>query len=149
VFPRTTSARLAEKRYVVSGDRAYLVGTGDGRFPAMGWHIRGEMGGLWAPPIKLLDGYWFTLDGEPLPAASALHVHAGHVELEYPSVGGLELTRTEVAPDGIPAVLVGLTVANAWRRARNARVRAAFRSKLLAPFPWNVKRREPDRKSVV
>jgi glycogen debranching enzyme len=144
VFPRTTSARLAEKRYVVSGDRAYLVGTADGRFPAMGWHIRGEMGGLWAPPIKLLDGYWFNLDGEPLPAANALHVHTGHVELEYPSVGGLELTRAEVAPDGIPAVLVGLTLTNAWRRPRVARVRAGFRSKLLASFPWNVKQRGQD-----
>jgi len=128
----------------VSGDRAYLVGTGDGRFPAMGWHIRGEMGGLWAPPSKLLDGYWFTLDGRPLPAARALHVHAGHVELEYPSIGGLELTRTEAAPDGNPAVLIGLTLANRQGRTRIAHVGAAFRSKLLAAFPWNVDGREPD-----
>jgi len=25
--------------------------------PDMGWHIKGEMGGLWAHPIKLLDGF--------------------------------------------------------------------------------------------
>ena len=27
----------------------------------MGFHTRGEMGGIWSPPIKLLDGIWFGL----------------------------------------------------------------------------------------
>ena len=28
-----------------------------------GFHTRGEMGGFWTPPIKLLDGLWFGVDG--------------------------------------------------------------------------------------
>ena len=35
----------------------------------MGFHTRGEMGGIWAPPIKLLDGVWFGIDGEWLGPA--------------------------------------------------------------------------------
>ena len=67
---RSTAEKLALKRYVAAGDRAYVIGSEDGRFPPMGWHIRGEMGGVWAHPIKLLDGYWFSVDNTWLPAAS-------------------------------------------------------------------------------
>jgi hypothetical protein len=41
--------RLDERRYVTTGDRAYIVGTEAGRFPAMGFHTRGEMGASGAP----------------------------------------------------------------------------------------------------
>ena len=34
-----------------------LIGTQDGNFPDMGSHVPGEMGGVWVPPIKLLDGF--------------------------------------------------------------------------------------------
>jgi glycogen debranching enzyme len=46
-----------QQPYVTAGDRAYLIGTQDGNFPHMGHHIPGEMGGLWLPPIKLIDGF--------------------------------------------------------------------------------------------
>ena len=58
---RSTTAGLDDKRYVAAGDRAYVIGSEDGRFPPMGWHIRGRIGGAWADPIKLLDGYWPAL----------------------------------------------------------------------------------------
>src|SRR3954452_15307071 len=47
--------------YVAAGDRAYLIGTQDGNFPDLGGHVPGEMGGLWIHPIKLIDGFWATL----------------------------------------------------------------------------------------
>ena len=43
--------------YVTAGDRTYLIGTQDGNFPDMGQHVPGEMGGLWLPPIKLIDAF--------------------------------------------------------------------------------------------
>jgi hypothetical protein len=60
---RSTREDLADRRWVAAGDRAYVIGAQDGTFPPMGWHIRGEMGGVWAHPIKLLDGYWFSING--------------------------------------------------------------------------------------
>ena len=45
----------------MSGRLGYLAGQMDGTFPDMGQHLPGEMGGLWAPPIKLADGFWFGL----------------------------------------------------------------------------------------
>src|ERR1700748_802766 len=57
-------SNLTNRRYAASGDRAYELGTEDGRSPAMGFHPRGEMGGIWTPPVKLLDGIWFGVNGQ-------------------------------------------------------------------------------------
>ena len=43
--------------YVTAGNRLYMVGHQDGSFPELGWHIKGEMGGIWDHPIKLMDGF--------------------------------------------------------------------------------------------
>jgi len=48
--------------YVTAGDRAYLIGTQDGGFPDLGWHVPGEMAGLWVHPIKMIDGFWATAE---------------------------------------------------------------------------------------
>ena len=43
--------------FVTAGNRVYMVGHQDGSFPELGWHIKGEMGGIWDHPIKLMDGF--------------------------------------------------------------------------------------------
>jgi glycogen debranching enzyme len=133
---RSTAERLDEKRYVAAGDRAYVVGAENGRFPPMGWHIRGEMGGVWAHPIKLLDGYWFSLNGEWLPSATRFTSGAGYVRMAFPAVNGFEVTRTEFSPDGAPVVLVGLTVTNPASGPRAFHLRMHARSELMGAYPW-------------
>src|SRR5262245_63880070 len=49
------------QQYMAAGDRAYLIGTQDGNFPDLGRHVKGEMGGLWLHPIKLVDGFWVKI----------------------------------------------------------------------------------------
>jgi hypothetical protein len=65
VGPATLSeqTRLADRRFVTTGDHFHEVGAADATYPATGWHIRGEMSRFWTPPIKLLDGLWFGVDG--------------------------------------------------------------------------------------
>ena len=60
----SVSSQLDLRRYAAAGDRAYELGTENGRYPAMGFHTRGEMGGIWTPPVKLLDGIWFGINGQ-------------------------------------------------------------------------------------
>ena len=60
----STSNRLQDRREVAAGERAYSGGFEDGRWYANGWHISGEMGGVWAPPLKLVDGVWFGVDDQ-------------------------------------------------------------------------------------
>ena len=69
----STSNRLQDRREVAAGERAYSVGFEDGRFYANGWHISGEMGGVWAPPLKLVDGVWFGVDDQWVGQATKLH----------------------------------------------------------------------------
>ena len=60
--------------YVTSGDCAYCIGCQDGSFPDMGWHSPGEMWGIWAPAIKLADGFELTLYNQKL-------LNLRHIEL--------------------------------------------------------------------
>jgi len=55
----SATAQLAERRFVAAGTDAYVVGVENGTFPPIGWHTTGQMGGVWTPPVKLLDGLWF------------------------------------------------------------------------------------------
>jgi glycogen debranching enzyme len=127
---------LSAKRYVAAGDRAYVIGAEDGAFPPMGWHIRGEMGGVWAHPIKLLDGYWFALDGAWLPLAADYTTGPGYVKIDFPVVNGFKVTRTEFSPDGSPAVLIKLTIFNQKSAARDLALTMDVRSELMAAYPW-------------
>ncbi|MDQ2983221.1 MAG: glycogen debranching protein [Actinomycetota bacterium] len=131
----STSERLGDRRYVAAGTRAYVVGAEDGRFPAMGWHVRGEMGGLWTPPLKLLDGLWFGLDGTWLPPANRFESGWGYVRMRLPASNGVEVTRTDFAPDGRRAVLVGLTLRSTGG-ARSVELRIQAHSELMSAYPW-------------
>ena len=73
----STSDRLKDRREVAAGTRAYSIGFEDGRFYANGWHITGEMGGVWAPPLKLADGVWFGVDDQWVGPATTLHQRPG------------------------------------------------------------------------
>jgi len=133
---RSTTQQLDQKRYVAAGDRAYVIGSEDGRFPPMGWHIRGEMGGVWAHPIKLLDGYWFALDGQWIPQASKFTTGAGYAQMQFPTTDGLNVTRTEFSPDGSPVVLVGLTLQNPNSASKSVKLTMDTRSEIMAAYPW-------------
>ena len=89
------TSQLGNRRFVVTGDRAYEVGAEDATYPGTGWHIRGEMGGFWSQPIKLLDGVWFAADGTWLTAkvngtsVGILQLVAGAGKLQLESERGL------------------------------------------------------------
>src|SRR6266487_4655152 len=127
--------RLEDRRYLASGPRAYVVGSEEGRFPASGWHTRGEMGGFWTPPLKMLDGLWFGVGGQWVGPATRFTSGSGYVQMQLPDTGGVSLTRTEFAPDGPRAVLVGLTLRSPGG-ARTVDVDVDAHSELMQAYPW-------------
>ncbi|NIM92197.1 MAG: glycogen debranching protein [Anaerolineales bacterium] len=137
LLTRSTTNDLARKRYAAAGTRAYVIGDLSGGFPPMGWHIKGEMGGVWTHPIKLIDGYWFALNGEWLPPANRFTSGMGYVQMHYPAFEGLELTRTEFAPDGFPVVLTGLTLVNPNSVPRTIELTMDVHSDIMASYPWD------------
>ena len=92
---------------MASGTRAYSVGFEDGRFYANGWHITGEMGGLWTPPLKLLDGVWFGIDGNWIGQATKFTSGQGYTRFDLPTTGGLQLERHRLRADGRRAPSTG------------------------------------------
>jgi hypothetical protein len=124
--------RLPDRRFVTTGRRAYEVGAEDATYPATGWHIRGEMGGFWSAPIKLLDGLWFAVDGQWL-RASRFTSGQGYVRMDLTAPGGQRVQRVDVVPDGARATLVGLTFTG--ERPRVA-LSVDAHSELLSAYPW-------------
>ena len=89
----STGSRLADRRSLVVGSRFYEMGAEDGSYPATGFHTRGEMGGFWSMPIKLLDGVWFKV-GRHL--ADRVEVHQ---RLGLPADGARHPRRRADHPD--------------------------------------------------
>jgi hypothetical protein len=130
------SDRLDDRRYGVAGERARAIGFQDGRFYANGWHITGEMGGVWSEPLKLVDGVWFGVGDEWVGPATEFRSGWGYAEFDLPSAGGLELERTDFAPDGRRAALFGLTMRNPGAGSRTATVKVDAHSELMTEYPW-------------
>jgi hypothetical protein len=129
------TSRLADRRSLVTGDRSFAMGDETGLYPATGWHIRGEMGGIWTPPLKLLDGLWFGVDGSWLGkdvAAAKYTSGHGYQRIDYP--GAVSVERTDFVPDGIRATVVGLTLRS--DQARTVKLDLDAHSELLPSYPW-------------
>jgi len=131
----SVGTRLADRREVAAGTRAYSIGFEDGRFYANGWHITGEMGGVWTPPLKLLDGVWFGLDGQWVGPATKFSSGWGYTRFQLPTTAGLRLQRTDFVPDGTRGALFGLTITNPGP-ARTAKLSVDAHSELMGQWPW-------------
>ena len=131
----SVSTRLADRREVAAGTRAQSLGFEDGGFYANGWHITGEMGGVWAPPVKLIDGVWFGLDDQWVGPAKKFTSGWGFTRYDLPTTAGLGVSRTDVAPDGRRGVLFGLTIDNPGA-ARTTKLTVDTHSELMGQFPW-------------
>jgi hypothetical protein len=131
----SVSSQLDLRRYAAAGDRAYELGTEEGRYPAMGFHTRGEMAGIWTPPLKLLDGLWFGVDGQWIGPATRFTSGFGYVRMALPTTGGVQLSRTDFAPDGRRAVEIGLTL-TAGSQPASVNLNVDAHSELMSAYPW-------------
>src|SRR5947209_2347382 len=132
----STASRLQDRRAVTAGQRSYSVGFEDGRFYANGWHITGEMGGVRAPPLKLVDGVWFGVDGKWVGQATRFFSGTGYTRYQLPAMDGLGLERIDFAPDRYRALLFGLRMTNRGA-ARTVPVTVDSHSELLGAYPWS------------
>ena len=114
----STSDRLKDRREVAAGTRAYSSASRTARFYANGWHITGEMGGVWAPPLKLADGVWFGVDDQWVGPATTFTSGQGYTRYSLKPMTGVHLRRTDFVPDGRRAALFGLELANPTTRPR-------------------------------
>jgi hypothetical protein len=131
----STNDRLQDRRYVTAGQRAYVMGFEDGNFYAQGWHITGEMGGVWTQPLKLVDGVWFGVDGQWVGSAKRFTSGWGYARMKFARRGDLSLSRTDFAPDGRRGALFGLHIRNRGA-TRTVPVTVDVHSELMYHYPW-------------
>lgn len=103
--------------YVTAGDRVYMVGHQDGSFPELGWHIKGEMGGIWNHPIKLMDGFEviIVIEGREIILDKAdsfinypyANKHVYNLEAEK-----LTINRWQFVPDGLEGIFIQFEIEN-------------------------------------
>ena len=76
------------------------MGFEDGSFQAQGWHVTGEMGGVWSQPLKLVDGVWFGVDGDWVGPATKFTSGGGYVGMDLPDTAGLTSRASISRPTG-------------------------------------------------
>lgn len=103
--------------YVTAGNRVYMVGHQDGSFPDLGWHIKGEMGGIWNHPIKLMDGF----DIEIFDTIDTLKLNKAETFTNYPFSNKhsynwkekeLQIERWQFVPDNKQGIVIQLIIKN-------------------------------------
>lgn len=100
-----------------------MVGDQNGGFSPHGWHVTGEMGGIWDHPIKLMDGFGATVqEGEASAclnqADQFLNYPFANLHIFNAPLPDLRVDRFQFVPDGQEAVVVRFTFQN---KADNAR----------------------------
>jgi hypothetical protein len=105
--------------FVTAGDRVYIVGNQDGSFPDLGWHIDGEMGGIWDHPIKLMDGFSanITLKGNN----DSYCLNKADKFINYPMANShhfkwekenLMIERFQFVPDAVEGAIIEFRIIN-------------------------------------
>ncbi len=111
------SKEYIDSPFVTAGDRVYMVGHQNGSFPELGWHIKGEMGGIWNHPIKLMDGFDLKLKA----GDDMLALNNAHTFRNYPFANkhyyswedkNIEIERHQFVPDGKEGVFIKLKINN-------------------------------------
>ncbi len=108
----TGKAEFLDSPFVTAGNRVYMVGHQNGTFPPLGWHIDGEMGGIWNHPIKLLDGFSTAItinNEEPITLDNAVaftnYPFANRLDFQLPEQQ-LEVQQWNYVPDDVEGIII-------------------------------------------
>src|SRR6218665_366419 len=111
----------AEYLYATTGKKIYAIGNQEGKFPAVGFHVKGEMGGVWQHTIKLMDGYGFDI--KPVKSNDALQPRCDEfiaysfvTKFKYGfNLKDIKVTQTQFIPDNFPVAVVEYKLENTGR----------------------------------
>src|SRR5258706_4743017 len=112
--------------YFLAGRKMYYVGMTTGDMQPIGAeHLVGEMGGLWAHPIKVADGLTLLISDmdnvHPMAHSIELIELISHLEWRY-RIGGMEVRRRDFIVEEHAAFVSLLTLRNAGARPRSRRL---------------------------
>lgn len=119
------NSKYLDSKYVTAGDRVYMVGHQNGTFPDIGWHVKGEMGGIWNHPIKLMDGFTIQVTDMKSEKSACLDDAKSFVNYPFanfhlfePKEVDLRISRFQFVPDGKEGLVVELVIENDQTKER-------------------------------
>ena len=107
-----------EYLYVTAGNRLYCIGNQAGGFPEVGFHVPGEMGGIWQQPLKLMDGFNLTLKNPKTGLAyksvcDSFITYSMATKFHYLMTDeDIGITQTQFVPDNLPVLVVEYNIRN-------------------------------------
>lgn len=125
-----TVSKPGKKPYLNTGYRMYIIGSQDGLFPERGEHLPYEMWGLWMPPIKVLQGFWFLIDGELVKDAEQYEQLPYGSRFFFRKEGEWELERFQFIPQDEKGMAVELTLRNLSEEKKELALQLGLRSHL-------------------
>lgn len=69
---KITIDKADHRPFTISSEESYYIGFLDFEPDSLGYHVQGEMNGLWFPPIRLVKNIYFSVDGVKVNARSAV-----------------------------------------------------------------------------
>ena len=112
--------------YVTAGNRVYTVGHQNGSFPDLGWHVSGEMGGVWNHPIKLLDGYMLSIEQNEvlycLNNASSFTNYPLASQFSFEVDETLTVEAVQFVPDDIEGTIVEYNITNHAQESKSLKL---------------------------
>jgi glycogen debranching enzyme len=129
----------ADTMFAATGRQLYLIGDIDGGFrprsnpydlynlgaPNRGDPLANELQGVWAQPVKALDGYLFEVevDGERWPLLGADRFTQGFADVQFDfRKGPLKATRQDFVPQDRPLLFTTLALQNDGPEAVDVRL---------------------------
>ena len=115
----------AEYLYVTAGSRLYCIGNQAGGFPEVGFHVPGEMGGIWQQPIKLLDGFSLKIKNlqtglQYTSVCDSFIAYSFVTQFHYSvPAENIRITQTQFVPDSLPVLVVEYKIQNTAAQNRN------------------------------
>ncbi len=129
--------------FVTAGDRVYVVGHQNGTFPDLGWHVDGEMGGVWNHPIKLLDGYSLKLSDESglnwclNKATDFYNFPFGNLLVYEKEKLALEVQQFQFVPEGEEGLIISYQILNSSTESASIDLTFSAFSDLQPVWLWD------------
>ncbi|MEQ8239267.1 MAG: glycogen debranching protein [Cyclobacteriaceae bacterium] len=112
--------------YVTAGNRVYTVGHQNGSFPDLGWHVSGEMGGVWNHPIKLLDGYMLSVEQNQktycLNNASTFTNYPLASQFSFKVDETITVEMVQFVPDDVEGTIVEYNITNHSKQSQTLKL---------------------------
>ncbi len=136
---RQERSSAPDTMFTTTGRQLYVIGDIDGNFrprsnpydlhtfgkPQAGDPLANRLQGVWAQPVKALNGYAFTVESGgvswPLGDAERFTQTFADIQFEYRR-GALTATRTDFVPQDRPALFTTLTLRNDGTQPADVRV---------------------------